>query len=113
MLAFKLILDGLVLAGYEKESNALKDSLDNSIAAAYESRTNRLSRSAALLDAYSPLKVLARGYSIAMKDSKTVRSVHDVDAGDMIDIRVTDGLIRAAVDRTEETDGTGKERNDI
>ena len=48
-----------------------------------------------------------------MKDSKTVRSVHDVDTGDMIDIRVTDGLIRAAVDRTEETDGTGKERNDI
>ena len=102
-----------ILAGYEKESNALKDSLDKSIAAAYETRTNRLSRSAALLDAYSPLKVLARGYSIAMKDSKTVRSVRDVDVSDMIDIRVTDGLIRAAVDRTEETDGTGKERNDI
>ena len=52
---------------------------------------------AAKLDALSPLKVLARGYAIAERGGKTVRSVSDVSAGDEIDITITGGVIGCAV----------------
>jgi exodeoxyribonuclease VII large subunit len=43
------------------------------------------------LDALSPLKVIARGYSIAKKRDRIVTSVNDVTSGDKISLRVSDG----------------------
>ncbi len=55
------------------------------------------------LDALSPLKVLQRGYSVAMdRDGAVVRSVHSVRPGDCIDIVVADGTIRTAVESVKE-----------
>lgn len=55
------------------------------------------------LDALSPLKVLQRGYSVAMdRDGAVVRSVHSVRSGDCIDIVVADGTIRTAVESVKE-----------
>jgi exodeoxyribonuclease VII large subunit len=57
----------------------------------------------ARLEAVSPQSVLARGYSIVHTNSKHVRSFRDVAVGDLIDIRVMDGLISGVV-RTAEGD---------
>lgn len=45
----------------------------------------------ARLDALSPLKVMARGYSIALKNNKVVTSVDDLSAGDTVTVRFADG----------------------
>ncbi len=43
------------------------------------------------LDALSPLKTLARGYSITKKGEKIIKSVKDLKTGDDITIRLEDG----------------------
>lgn len=45
----------------------------------------------ARLDALSPLKVMARGYSIALKNNKVVTSIDDLSAGDTVTVRFADG----------------------
>jgi len=59
-----------------------------------------------MLDAYSPLKVMGRGYSVMLKDGKTVSSVRDIMAGDQVEILMSDGRAFAEIEKTEEkTDG--------
>ena len=52
---------------------------------------------AAKLDALSPLKVLSRGYAIAERGGKSIRSASDVSVGDEIEITMTGGVIGCAV----------------
>ena len=49
------------------------------------------------LDALSPLKTLARGYSITTKDDKIVKSVNDVNTGDKVNLRFSDGERQAEI----------------
>ncbi len=53
--------------------------------------TARLSSTAARLDALSPLKVMARGYSIVTKDEKVVASSKALKKGDRITVGFSDG----------------------
>ncbi|MCF0111688.1 MAG: exodeoxyribonuclease VII large subunit, partial [Erysipelotrichaceae bacterium] len=46
-----------------------------------------------LLDAYSPLKVLSRGYAIATQDGKTLKRISDVDRTRNITLRLQDGTV--------------------
>ena len=56
------------------------------------------------LDAMSPLKVLSRGYAMAQKDGGAViRSVRQVELGERISIRMSDGSLSATVMNKEET----------
>jgi exodeoxyribonuclease VII large subunit len=70
---------------------------------ALDDRRNRMARLAARLEALSPLGVLARGYSLTLKDvGKTlVRSADDVTAGDLIVTRLASGRVFSRVERTE------------
>ena len=55
------------------------------------------------LDSLSPLKVLARGYSIAQNQQNfTIRSLKDVNVGEQIKTRLPDGDIISQVIRLEE-----------
>jgi exodeoxyribonuclease VII large subunit len=54
------------------------------------------------LRAVGPPAVLARGYAIVSKESEIVRSVDQVERGDRIDIRVSDGSFPAEAAGTEE-----------
>lgn len=53
----------------------------------------------ALLDSLSPLKTMLRGYSVA-SDSRgnLISKVADVNIGDSISVRVTDGKVNATVE---------------
>ena len=67
-----------------------------------QARRQDLIRLSASLDAMSPLKVLARGYSMtADADGRLISSVTEVSPGQSLTILVSDGRIRAAVERTE------------
>ena len=57
-----------------------------------------VSAMAARLEALSPLSVLARGYSVvADTNGNAIRSVSNVNVGDGITVRVSDGTVRATV----------------
>jgi exodeoxyribonuclease VII large subunit len=58
------------------------------------------------LEALSPLRVLARGYSVArsLPDKKVIRSVGDVAPGDRMETIVGDGSLFAVVDETKKAD---------
>lgn len=43
------------------------------------------------IDSLSPLKTLARGYSITTKDRKMIKSVKELKTGDIIELRLSDG----------------------
>lgn len=49
------------------------------------------------INALSPLNVLTRGYSLAYKDSKLIKSVNDVAVNDKINIKLYDGDLNAVV----------------
>ena len=65
-----------------------------------EIRRAHLARLLARLDSLSPLGVLARGYALVRKgsDGTLVRSADEVAAGDRIEVRLSEGEIRAVVD---------------
>lgn len=50
-----------------------------------------------LLDAYSPLKILKRGYSIAKRENKIIKSIDDVQTHDRLEILIHDGVLHAEV----------------
>lgn len=58
-----------------------------------------MTKNVSKLDALSPLKTLARGYSItSLKESKKlVKSIKDIQTGDLLEIRVEDGAFEASV----------------
>ena len=63
----------------------------------------RLAAAASKLDALSPLKVLGRGYAIGYTaDGGVVNSTADVQVGDTLSLRVSDGSISCQVTNVEE-----------
>jgi len=78
--------------------------LEKSLAAIKTEAEKRLSTLAARLDSLSPLNSLARGYSITRseKDHTLIKSVKSVCVGDKLEVIVTDGLLKCAVEGMEE-----------
>lgn len=75
---------------------------DRAIRLQIERLRQRLAATTASLDALSPLSVLARGYSLTTNAAGTlVNSVRKVEDGVKIQVRVSDGVIVATVDRTD------------
>lgn len=58
---------------------------------------SELRRLETALEALSPLKVLKRGYAIAFSDNRVVSSVLNVNMGDSVEIRLSDGSVMAQV----------------
>lgn len=65
--------------------------------------TDRIAMGAARLHDLSPLCILGRGYAVCYAaDGSIVRRATQAKLGDSIDVRVSEGRIRATVDETEE-----------
>ena len=61
----------------------------------------RLCTLAAGLDALSPLKVLSRGYAVALKYGKTVKTAAELNNGDNLTVKFADGIAVCEVKETE------------
>ena len=85
----------------------LSDRADRAIRRDLDRRRDRLARLAASLEALSPLSVLARGYSLTLRENVVVRSALDVRPGDLIRTRLASGSI---VSRVEDADLQEKAR---
>lgn len=62
----------------------------------------QLQRKAVLLDAYSPLKVLGRGYALVYEKQHMITSIHDIKQQDTLTIRMKDGSVDVNVITKEE-----------
>ena len=63
-----------------------------------EQRKAEYVRLTAKLEALNPMSVISRGYSAVFDDTeRVVKSVIDTEVGDSVNIRVTDGMIKACV----------------
>lgn len=70
-----------------------------------EYKKSQFARLSAVLEAVSPLKVIAKGYSaVFAEDGKLIRSVKSVKVGDPISFRTTDGTVNAAVTAVNESE---------
>ena len=72
--------------------------LDSTIKIKQEKGKNRYIELVSKLDALSPLKTLSRGYTLTEKDGKIVKSKRDLQKGDKVNLRFTDGNKNAVID---------------
>ena len=96
----------LVRERMSDEAIRLKESLrsiDNAVRNRLQEEQKGLAQTAGLLDAYSPLKVLERGYSIVSNANGVIRSAQEVRTGDKIRVRLHQGSLTANVTETEES----------
>jgi len=65
----------------------------------FEKHRNRLSLSLSRLEALSPLKILARGYSVTRRlpDRRLLKSVVDIHTGDSLETILSDGRIVSSI----------------
>ncbi len=89
----------LPIKQYRIKTDLLRDKLAAQIKIIIERKTSALQKSAALLDAVSPLAILARGYAIAriLPDRTPLRSVKQIKAGDSFDLQLKDGNLACQV----------------
>ena len=77
----------------EKYINRLQDAIKTK----YDTEKTTYIKIVAKLDAYSPLKTLARGYSITEKQGRIIKSVTNLKKGDDILIHLIDGKKQAKI----------------
>ena len=63
-------------------------------------RRSRFQRLAATLEAYSPLGVLKRGYSIVTKNGRPLYRAEEAARGDLVRIRLSEGSLECLVENT-------------
>lgn len=85
-----------VQENYIRIDNNVKK-LENLMRAKQEEEKSKYSKLVAKLDAYSPLKTLARGYAITQKEGKVIKTKAELKSGDMVDIRLIDGEVKAQI----------------
>ncbi|MCI5774858.1 MAG: exodeoxyribonuclease VII large subunit [Erysipelotrichaceae bacterium] len=66
-----------------------------------EQNKKRLLYNIQLLDAYSPLKIMQRGYNLAYKDDELIKSSKQVQKDEMLTLKFSDGLIHTQVKKVE------------
>ena len=86
----------------ENKLSMIPEKLESNMRVILQNSRHSLQKNCALLDAYSPLKVLSRGYSISKVNDKVIRHVKDVKSDDIMVTRVNDGVITSCVVSTKE-----------
>ena len=104
-LRFEKVMSSVVFREPLRKVNDNYISLDNllkrleaGIKIKSEKEKNKYIELVAKLDALSPLKTLSRGYSIAEKEGKIIKSKDELIKGDKIDLRFSDGRKSAIID---------------
>lgn len=86
----------------ENKLSMVPEKLRSNMQVLQQNSRHSLQKNCALLDAYSPLKVLSRGYSISKIEDKVIKHVKDVARDDIMVTRVNDGVITSCVVSTKE-----------
>lgn len=84
--------------------------LMNAMQSIMKSKMSQLQTEMRHLDALSPLKIMSRGYSLVYdeKEQKLVKSIEDVQLGDLVNVRVNDGQLQCQVWGMKEDEEIGE-----
>ncbi|MBP1549593.1 MAG: exodeoxyribonuclease VII large subunit [Oscillospiraceae bacterium] len=82
---------------YKEKLSNIEKSLDSAYKNKLLNYSKILAEKSVQLDALSPLKTLARGYSLVYKEEQLVKSTEAVSAGDKVDIQLSDGIVSATI----------------
>lgn len=85
------------IAAWSARLESVKSALSNRIHQRLERSEHALMMTAGSIASLNPLAVLSRGYSVAAKDGKAVKSAEELAVGDIIDVRLDKGEISAEV----------------
>lgn len=84
--------------------------LMNAMQSIMKSKVSQLQTEMRHLDALSPLKIMSRGYSLVYDEAeqKLVKSIEDVQLGDLVNVRVSDGQLQCQVWGMKEDEENGE-----
>ena len=91
-----------ILKDSKQRLSLVPEKLEVSMSNKIQEAMHVLKKDCALLDAYSPLKVLSRGYSISKVEDKVIKSVSEVTCDDIMVTRVHDGVITSCITSCKE-----------
>ena len=86
-----------LLAPYHMQLDQRWSELDGALGQCLQEKQKRFADDVSTLDALSPLKVLARGYSFCEKEGHAVSSVAQVSPGDGLTLYFADGAVESTV----------------
>lgn len=89
------------IAAWEARLASLKTALSVKMRRRLDGAESSLMIKAQSISAMNPLGVLSRGYAVALKDGKSVKSAEELNVGDMIDVKLNKGGVSAEVKKTE------------
>lgn len=86
-----------MISDAEEQVDQMKDALHRQFNFYLNMKQHQTSQLISSLDLLSPLGTLARGYSFTSKEDKIIKSVHELNVHDLIDIQLHDGQVQAEV----------------
>ena len=89
------------IAAWEARLASLQAAMSNDIRRRLEKDEHELVRTAQSISDLNPLAVLSRGYAVASKGGKAVKSAEELKIGDVIDVRLDKGGVSAEVKKIE------------
>ena len=92
----------------ELQLEMLRQRLEHSGADMMNRNMTRFQKTAAKLDALSPLKVLSRGYAMVTCEDTVVRSVQQVVAGQSLSVSLSDGTVQCRAETVQRRKQRGK-----
>lgn len=87
----------MLLESNRSESNKKVQNLSTSMNTYYQNQTHKFYNYCDLLDAFSPLKILKRGYSVTSKENHIIHSIHDINVDEEITTRLQDGVVKSKI----------------
>jgi len=81
----------------EAEFDSMVLRISNAAASAAYAQNAALDKLEIRVNAADPAKVLARGYSVAIKDGRRIHSTDGLSAGDDADLMLSDGLLKVEI----------------
>ena len=97
---FTETMEGII----EEEKERLQDYVDVFKKIGFEQlrfKNEQLKGVVGKIESLNPLAVLTRGYSVALKEGKTIKSVANLTVGEEIDVRFADGKIQTTITKKE------------
>lgn len=84
-------------AAYQDNLKVLSERLNDAFSFTIDDMENKFLNASARLEALSPLSVLMRGYCVASKNGKAVKSKKDIKKDDELTLRFADGRVDISV----------------
>lgn len=88
-----------VIKDQENQVDFMASQLLSSMAALLKNRDYKVNTSIQALEHLSPLRILQRGYALVEKEDEVVKSVESLNDGDLINIRLVDGVVNARIEK--------------